>query len=92
MHAHAAAHAAKALGQGDRVRVKVRIGCRARTRCESSAFTVAGLPPSPEHTCALVLTPTLSLAQGTAVVVGSACMLMLLPMLPRLWVKGAELH
>ena len=47
---------------------------------------------SPAPRAHVSLTLTLSLTQGTAVVVGSACMLMLLPMLPRLWVKGAELH
>ena len=47
---------------------------------------------SPASRAHLSLTLTLTLTQGTAVVVGSACMLMLLPMLPRFWVTEAELH
>ena len=38
-----------------------------------------------------MLSLTLTLIQGAAVVVGLACWLMLLPMLPRLWVKDAGL-
>ena len=44
------------------------------------------------HSCPhAFLSLTLTLIQGAAVVVGLACWLMLLPMLPGLWVKDAGL-
>ena len=68
--------AAKALGQ--RCRTRARVGGSEES---NGCFHVNTLLSS-EHTCVSpsVLSLTLTLIQGAAVVVGSACWLMLLPM------------
>ena len=57
----------------------------------ANAFARERTALSSEHTRVPMLSLTLTLIQGAAVVVGLACWLMLLPMLPRLWVKDAGL-
>lgn len=57
----------------------------------ANAFAHERTALSSEHTRVPMLSLTLTLIQGAAVVVGLACWLMLLPMLPRLWVKDAGL-